>query len=191
MKLVDLTGEQFGRWTVLMQAESVKSHGPRVQWLCRCTCGTERPVRACNLRNGVSNSCGCLKRERSRAAHLKHGHCDRRNGKVSRAYVCWQGMRARCNNPRATGYANYGGRGILVCESWDAAFIKFLADRGEPPPGKSIDRITGNYEPDNCRWATRLEQTHNRRPPKRKARHSKLEDIRRYVDFLARAGSAP
>lgn len=77
-------------------------------------------------------------------------------------------MLQRCTNPRVTGYANYGGRGIRVNPRWET-FENFLADMGERPNGLTLDRINndGNYEPGNCRWATRLQQVHNRRTPKR------------------------
>lgn len=74
-------------------------------------------------------------------------------------------MKTRCSNPNVDNYKHYGGRGVTVCERWLHSFESFLADMGKKPsPQHSIDRINndGNYEPDNCRWATKLEQIHNR-----------------------------
>lgn len=91
-----------------------------------------------------------------------HGHC--RGGKESRAFHAWVNMRRRCCNPRAHNFANYGGRGIVVCAEW-YDFASFLSDMGEPKAGQSLDRIDNNrgYEPGNCRWATVTDQNRNRR----------------------------
>jgi hypothetical protein len=80
----------------------------------------------------------------------------------------WSAMLYRCRNPKATRYSRYGGRGITVCERW-LSFQNFLDDMGERPPGASINRIdnNGNYEPGNCRWATRAEQSKNQKKGKR------------------------
>lgn len=96
------------------------------------------------------------------ATTFKHGHAARKGN--SRAYVCWMNIRRRCENPKASQYAWYGGRGIKVCERWQA-FENFLADMGEPKDGESIDRIdsNGNYEPSNCRWVGRDVQGLNKR----------------------------
>jgi hypothetical protein len=168
--LIALAGTRHGYWRVL--ALSQRRPGGKSLWLCVCDCGVERIVRGDTLRSGISGSCGCRLRERTRARLTIHGHT--RYGKKkkrSRLYAAWVSMRQRCNNPRSQGYHNYGGRGIRVYPRWDTSSARFLSDIlseiGWPPKGKSLDRIDndGNYEPGNVRWANPLTQTLNRRPP--------------------------
>lgn len=157
-KRVDISGQRFGRWTVTNHFRGKKP----VEWLCVCICGKENWVQGGTLRNGGSLSCGCLCRDRHHAM-ATHGHTC--NNRQSREFNSWHAMRARCGNPRATGYHLYGGRGISVCARWQRSFSAFLSDMGPRPLRTSLDRINpnGNYESSNCRWATPKEQQANRR----------------------------
>lgn len=132
------------------------------RWVCLCDCGKETIVRTTNLR--ATKSCGCIKSESTRKTHYKHGHTA--NYEYTREYIAWCGMLSRCYNKNDKGYHNYGGRGISVCDRWRGSFKSFFADVGERPVGDySLDRINndGDYEPSNVRWATRRQQSRNRR----------------------------
>lgn len=132
---------------------------------CVCVCGNKTTASYYELRTGRKKSCGCLKRSVLGDAARKHGMANSSvSGYKSRAYGIWQAMRDRCSNPNRSDYKYYGGRGVKVCARWKD-FEAFLADMGEPPKELTLDRINnaGNYEPSNCRWATRAEQTYNSR----------------------------
>jgi len=160
----DLTGTRFGRLVALrLVAKNL------TRWECRCDCGTVAVIRSSQLCSGGTKSCGCLKREiaiQSGRANRKHGNCAERTP----TYISWVQMIARCTNPKLVEYPRYGGAGVTVCERW-RGFTNFLADMGDRPKGKTLDRWpnpAGNYELENCRWATPLEQSRNRqRKPKR------------------------
>lgn len=170
--LIDLIGQRYGRLAIVDRAPNTAAGLAR--WLCQCDCGATKIVTGDGLRSGSTKSCGCLQRETARisgAAKLTvHGHAGGTHGQPGVApptptYISWQSMKQRCLNPNAPNYHKYGGRGIGVHPDWVGSFEVFLANMGERPNGTSLDRIdsTGHYEPGNCRWATPLEQRHNRR----------------------------
>lgn len=173
----DLTGKRIGRWTVLGFIGAHPKQGDAM-WLCRCECGTERVRSSRHFRSG-SRSCGCT--------HTKHGHMRRTNGVAvgSPTYRSWQGMIMRCHNPQRKCFEYYGARGITVCEQWHD-FKNFLSDMGQRPEGLSLERINndGNYEPNNCKWATRLEQTNNKRGNVVICRANRSMTVSQWADHL-------
>ncbi|SDH10548.1 hypothetical protein SAMN05216466_107116 [Paraburkholderia phenazinium] len=164
-KMVDMAGQRFGRLLVLSRAATPShvSNQGRAYWLCACDCGEESVVSGKSLRTDKTRSCGCLIADAAKVHARVHGHA--RPGSHTRTYHTWQAMRRRCLQEKDSHFAEYGGRGITICERWNS-FERFLEDMGERPAGLSLDRypdVNGNYEPGNCRWATIKEQNENKR----------------------------
>jgi predicted nucleic acid-binding Zn ribbon protein len=156
-KLLDLTGQKYGRWTVVKMAPRRKG---KTFWECVCECGTVKEVRTGGLRNGISKSCGCWNNEQIRL--VDHGMKD------SPEWKSWSDMKQRCLNPNNKSYEHYGGRGIVVCERWKDNFVDFYSDMG-PCDGDTIERIdvNGNYEPGNCKWIPHPLQARNKTTTRR------------------------
>lgn len=155
-RLIDLTGQRFGRLTVT--GRSNENRNGRVFWDCVCDCGKHISVSSANIGRTV-NSCGCLRSENTSKMKTIHGN---RNTKL---YGVWCSMKSRCHNPNTKSYKTYGAIGIEVCREWRedfAAFYKWSVNNGYKE-GLQIDRIDNQkgYEPSNCRWVTRKENMNN------------------------------
>lgn len=173
----ELIGKRFGRLTVTCARRGSLGH---VFFVGVCDCGATKETRASHVISGRARSCGCLMMEVNSASKpyaTTHGHTSLAEGRRTSTYTTWEAMRRRCIDEKHDNFANYGGRGIKVCDRW-LMFENFLADMGERPFGKTIDRreADGDYEPGNCFWATAKEQNRRRRAGKLNA--EKVKEIR-------------
>lgn len=160
MGRIDLTNKRFERLVVLGYSHT---KGGRLFWHCKCDCGNTCIANGHDLKDGRIKSCGCYNMDRI----TKH------NMSRTRFYRIWMYMRGRCNNCNYVQYKYYGGRGITVCDKWSSfenfkddmyeSYLSHVKEFGEK--NTSLDRINpnGNYEPNNCRWATNSEQQANTR----------------------------
>jgi hypothetical protein len=160
-KKLDLTGQNFGRLKVISEDDPYVQPNGRIRfmWKVLCECGNEFSARGESLRIGETKSCGCFRVDVVSARRMRHGQTG------SKEYRIWNNMKNRCLNPRIRSYQNYGARGITVCERWLESFENFYNDMGPCPDGMSLEREKNDqgYSPANCVWATKLEQSRNRR----------------------------
>lgn len=183
----DETGKVYGQLTVVRRAD-VLLRWKCIAWECLCTCGVLHVVNGRDLRRGATTSCGCAKGPKCAASATKHGCAT--HGPTAE-YRCWSNIIDRCERPTNKSYADYGGRGVKMCERWRASFADFLVDITatiglRPSTRHSIDRIDNErgYEPGNVRWATRIEQNHNRRSTRRLTHDGKTLTLKEWSDLL-------
>lgn len=152
--LKDLTGKQYGAWTVLQRAPNRKK---AVMWLCKCKCGEIKEVHGTSLKTGASVSCRKCSAKQPRTHGLTHHHL----------YKVWQRMKGCTSSPNHQDYKHYGGRGITICKPWSDDFLEFYkwANENGYRKGLTIERVNvnGHYEPENCTWIPQSEQPKNRR----------------------------
>lgn len=163
-KIKDISGIKHNRLTAI---RFVKRENNNTYWLFKCDCGNERVLIPNSVFSGNTKSCGCLNQELRRKRQLKHDMCGKH-----RLYSIWSGMKQRCFYKKSHKYESYGGRGITICQEWREDFINFYnwANSHGYKDDLTLDRIDndGNYEPQNCRWATIEQQSENKRPRKSK-----------------------
>lgn len=158
-KFVDLTGQKFGRLTVIERV-GVKNH--HSLWKCKCDCGNLHYATIDNLKGGHTKSCGCIAKEIMTGNKYRQTH----GGTHSRLYNIWHSIKQRTQNPKTINFSLYGGKGITMCEEWKNSFETFRdwSIKNGYSESLSIDRINGEcgYTPENCRWVDMKTQQNNR-----------------------------
>lgn len=171
---IDLTGQRFGRLVTL-------THVFKVGWRCACDCGGVTNVTGTSLRRGTTRSCGCLNSELAATRKRTHGMTG------SPEYRSWFSAKMRCTNPSNNRWADYGGRGVRMCDEWLNDFPAFVAHIGPRPSLQhTLDRIdvNGHYEPGNVRWATRKQQANNCRSNVRLTFRGETKPLQEWADLL-------
>lgn len=176
-KLIDITGNKYGKLTVIRKDVSING---RMYWECECECGNHTFVSGGNLKTGEVKSCGCLV---FNATHSKtHGLSN------TKEYKIWSAIKSRCYNSNNKSYADYGGRGIKMCDEWKNSFESFYdwVSKTRDSTEKSIDRIDNDkdYSPENCKWSTHKEQTNNRRICHQFTHNGKTQSLSLWCDEL-------
>ena len=170
LKSLQIIGKRFGNLLVknyLGRRVKCKTKDGKISWVsvveAVCDCGVYKKYDTWVLTSGQVKSCGCVSNKVGASKRTKHGHAAR--GNTTTEYSIWLSMKNRCRLKNNIRYSNYGGRGIKVCDRWLNSFENFLQDMGHRPScSHSIDRINndGDYEPNNCRWATSVQQGRNK-----------------------------
>lgn len=189
MKLIDINGNRYGRLTVSKKIQDAP------KWECICDCGKIITARGTDLRRGMVKSCGCLKKETS----ANNGRSQTTHGlKNTRLYKEWISMKTRCYNQNSPSYADYGGRGIEVCEEWRNDFLTFFKwamatgyDTSATRGVCTIDRKDndGHYSPENCKWSTNREQQNNKRNNRRLTYNGQTKTIPQWADEVGLSAS--
>lgn len=180
--LIDLTGQKFGRLTVLKQGERINNH---IGWVCRCDCGSIKTVEGRYLTKGRTKSCGCLNKEINTQKATKHSLCG------TRLYNTYHNMKKRCYNPHSDHYKWYGAENKTICDEWLGKdgflnFQKWALENGYRDD-LTIDRIdnTKGYSPDNCRWVTPKENCRNKRNNRRITIDEKTKTLSEWCEIYS------